>query len=37
MPFRRFYRRRFLNLRGHHAGAYVLADVSIENRGAPGG
>ncbi len=36
MPFRRFYRRRFLNLRGHHAGAYVLADVSIENVAGPG-
>ena len=23
----RFYRRQFLNLRGHHAGAYVLAVV----------
>ncbi len=26
----RFYRRRFLNKRGHHAGAYVLAEVSLE-------
>lgn len=26
----RFYRRRFLNRRGHHTGAYVLADVTIE-------
>lgn len=26
----RFYRRRFLNRRGHHGGAYVLADVTIE-------
>lgn len=30
MAFRRFYRRTFLNKRGHHAGAYVLADVSLE-------
>lgn len=30
MGTRRFYRRTFLNLRGHHAGAYVLADVSVE-------
>ncbi|HET7689132.1 MAG TPA: hypothetical protein VFK41_02030 [Nocardioidaceae bacterium] len=30
MSSRRFYRRRFLNKRGHHAGAYVLADCSIE-------
>jgi hypothetical protein len=27
---RRYYRRRFLNQRGHHAGAYVLADISID-------
>ncbi len=26
----RYYRRRFLNRRGHHAGAYVLADVHLE-------
>lgn len=25
-----FYRRRFLNRRGHHAGAYVLAECEIE-------
>jgi hypothetical protein len=25
-----FYRRTFLNRRGHHAGAYVLADISVE-------
>ena len=25
-----FYRRRFLNRRGHHGGAYVLADVTVE-------
>ena len=25
-----FYRRRFLNRRGHHAGAYVIADLRIE-------
>lgn len=30
----RFYRRRFLNRRGHHGGAYVLADVTIETFGA---
>lgn len=30
MAFRRFYRRTFLNLRGHHAGAYVLADIDLE-------
>jgi hypothetical protein len=30
MAFRRFYRRTFLNLRGHHAGAYALADITIE-------
>lgn len=30
MAFRRFYRRTFLNKRSHHAGAYVLADVSLE-------
>lgn len=29
MAVKRFYRRRFLNLRGHHAGAYVLADCGI--------
>jgi hypothetical protein len=27
---RRFYRRSFLNRRGHHAGAYVIADVRLE-------
>lgn len=31
MTFRPFYRRRFLNRRGHHAGAYVLADVRINS------
>ena len=30
MRGKRFYRRRFLNRRGHHAGAYVLADCTIE-------
>jgi hypothetical protein len=25
-----FYRRRFLNRRGHHAGAYVLAECKVE-------
>lgn len=29
MAVKPFYRRRFLNLRGHHAGAYVLADCGI--------
>ncbi|SDT21922.1 hypothetical protein [Microlunatus soli] len=29
MATRRFYRRRFLNRRGYHAGAYVLADLQI--------
>ncbi len=36
MPLRRFYRRRFLNLRGHHAGAYVLADITLETLPANG-
>ena len=27
-----FYRRSFLNRRGHHAGAYVLADIVVEPR-----
>lgn len=30
MTYRPFYRRRFLNRRGHHAGAYVLADISLD-------
>ena len=25
-----FYRRRFLNRRGHHANAYVVAEVELE-------
>jgi hypothetical protein len=29
MAIKRFYRRRFLNLRGHHAGAYVIADCGV--------
>lgn len=29
MATRRFYRRRFLNRRGYHAGAYVLADLRV--------
>jgi hypothetical protein len=37
MPFRRFYRRRFLNRRGYHAGAYVLADCQIETYRPQGG
>lgn len=36
MPLRRFYRRRFLNLRGHHAGAYVLANITLETFPAHG-
>jgi hypothetical protein len=32
---RRFYRRTFLNRRGQHGGAYVLADISSER--APAG
>lgn len=31
MATRRFYRRRFLNRRGHHAGAYVLADCKVSS------
>lgn len=31
MSTRRFYRRRFLNKRGHHAGAYVIATVDVEH------
>lgn len=30
MSTTRFYRRRFLNRRGHHAGAYVLAECKVE-------
>lgn len=30
MPRTRFYRRRFLNRRGYHAGAYVLADIVVD-------
>jgi hypothetical protein len=30
MTTQRFYRRRFLNRRGFHAGAYVLADCQVE-------
>ncbi|MFP3714920.1 hypothetical protein [Puerhibacterium sp. TATVAM-FAB25] len=29
MVFRRFYRRAFLNRRGHHAGAYALAEIDL--------
>jgi hypothetical protein len=29
MRSKRFYRRRFLNRRGHHAGAYVLAECKV--------
>ena len=25
-----FYRRQFLNRRGHHAGAFVLANIQLE-------
>ncbi|SEE76124.1 hypothetical protein [Ruania alba] len=31
-----FYRRRFLNRRGHHAGAYALAQVRTEASWEPG-
>lgn len=30
MTTKRFYRRRFLNRRGFHAGAYVLADCQVD-------
>src|SRR5262245_50952178 len=30
MTTKRFYRRRFLNRRGFHAGAYVVADCQME-------
>ena len=36
MATRRFYRRRFLNRRGFHAGAYVLADCRIVTERAAG-
>lgn len=29
-PFRRFYRRRFLNRPRHHLGAHVIAEVEVE-------
>lgn len=29
MAFKPFYRRRFLNRRGHHAGAYAIAECTI--------
>ena len=32
---KRYYTRRFLNRRGHHAGAYVLASVEDTSRRAP--
>jgi hypothetical protein len=31
VTIKRFYRRRFLNLRGFHAGAYVLADCRLDS------
>lgn len=31
MPLRPFYRRRFLNRRGFHAGAYVLAECRLDS------
>lgn len=31
MALKAFYRRRFLNRRGHHAGAYVIADCRVES------
>lgn len=30
MAAKRFYRRRFLNRRGFHAGAYVIADYKVD-------
>lgn len=30
MAVKAFYRRRFLNRRGHHAGAYVIAECRLE-------
>ncbi len=33
MGSKSFYRRRFLNRRGHHAGAFVLAECKIEKMG----
>ncbi|HAM45203.1 MAG TPA: hypothetical protein DCM67_09335 [Propionibacteriaceae bacterium] len=34
MASTRYYRRRFLNRRGYHAGAYVIADVHLERFGS---
>lgn len=31
MSFTPFYRRRFLNRRGHHGGAYVIASVDLDS------
>jgi hypothetical protein len=30
MSTKRFYRRRFLNRRGYHVGAYVIADCQVD-------
>jgi hypothetical protein len=35
MASKRFYRRRFLNRRGHHAGAYVIAECKFSAPTAP--
>lgn len=35
MTCARFYRRRFLNRRGHHAGAYIIADIGVERGRGP--
>ena len=37
MTTKRFYRRRFLNRRGFHAGAYVIADCKVETYRPQGG
>lgn len=37
MTTKRFYRRRFLNRRGFHAGAYVIADCRIDIFNPKGG
>lgn len=37
MTTKRFYRRRFLNRRGQHAGAYVIADCRIDTFNPKGG
>lgn len=37
MTSKRFYRRRFLNRRGFHAGAYVLAECRVDTFGSRDG